>query len=265
LLTSEYFMIFFVFLLGSLTIFYIFYHIKHNNDFSSLKIERFKKIASEVKNINNLPPSLLKKVEIFLKYVDENTENNVFEIERKLGIDIEVLEKKLLKVNNFKDNKMDNFSFKKEVYKELATSLLGVLSFIVDKKIVSKTVYFVSEPNGNTFLVSKAVDELLEIKNDCKVTLAIIKEGMTAADSKEIIIEGNVKVIDYSDNETWSRALELFKKKSPFISNIEVLGSKKEYILLCLYPVVLTYNTIAGEREGKPPVIMLKKGENLWE
>lgn len=270
MLDSEYFMIFFVLILALSTIFYILYHIKHHKSFSDERIDSFKNLILETDSIRDkIPTFLISKIDMFLKYVENKSEYSIFDIERELGVELEALEEKILKIKEMQDKnegkKMEDvLSLKKEVYRELATSLLGVLSFVVDKKVFSKSVYFVVEPKGGTFMMTRFTEEL-SLKDNDKVVFALIKEGVTASESKEIVIEGNIRVIDYEDKETWDNALQLFKKKSPFLANIDVLGKKKEYILLYLYPVLISYNTIAAEREGKQPVIMLKKGENIWE
>lgn len=282
MIAEEYWILIVPFLFALLGIFYFIYHMKHSDDYSDYVLEKIAEKIEKIKEEDIESARIKKIVSRFLKIMEdrENEKNiHLFDIERELGIDMASLEKKVDQIlhkkyekknkvwpmNHENENLTPVQKIKKEIFQQLALSIFGnLVAKNMEGNIITKNMYFVSEPSGDLYLFARKNEELAGIDYSQEVFFCIFKEENIASEIKEIKVQGKIKKIE-TDSSEWQKGLSLFDEKSPFISNLPWIDNKENYQMYFLEVSKLYYQSIKEERAGKTPLFFVRDKEKTWK
>jgi hypothetical protein len=279
-MSGEYWIILIPVFFAITVIIYFIYHIWHTEKYSSRIL---KSIISKIEDLEEEKETVplsknTQKLIVRFKRIQQDNDLNLFELERELGIDMHTFEKKITKEleNQEKYRKkaqahnprreeevltMNEQGLKKEIYRQLALSVFGNLIGYGEKEnIVAKTMYFVTDPTGDFYLLSRKNEEIEDMNTEKTATFFVLKEEEVVSKIKEIKIKGKTERIQ-TDSDEWKQGLSLFEEKSPYIGNLTWLEDPRNYIMFKMKSEEISYHHIGHEKEGEKNYLLIRKGE----
>lgn len=254
-------------LMAVLVLLYFIYHIKHASKYSDLILSS---IFDKIKLLESKQGRIRRRLKVLIELFENLTKTkkklSIFDFERELGIDMMSFEQKLdqeLKrvISNAGEANMQENDLKKEIFTKLALSVFGnLIGQSKEGEILTKTMYFVSNPDGHFFFLARDNNELCKLDLDKDIVFSVVKEEELVSEMAEINIKGKVFLLD-ADLGEWQEGLSLFEEKSPYIKNIPWVDDQKKYKMYSLKPQSISYQTVKNEREGKQAFMLIKEGE----